>query len=185
MNHIHSLIHLNIELEGLLRVLADRQSAEVKAMLAEKFRQYSALMDDLLAVSDEPAEAPVQEAPVPDVEALAEVKMQEAEEPEVVPEIQASEKAVAQEQAIDPQPKPQPQRKAHPGSLMRSFTLNDKFRFIRDIFGGDEADFADTVALIEDMSSYKDAADYLVEDLMLNPDDENVADFLDFVARYF
>ena len=44
MTDINRLIRLNIEIEGLLRVLEERHSDDARSMLAEKFEDYAALM---------------------------------------------------------------------------------------------------------------------------------------------
>ncbi len=72
-----------------------------------------------------------------------------------------------------------------PRCLAASFTLNDKYRFIREVFGGNESDFADTLAVLDDMDSFKEAEDYIVSDLMLDSSNPDVADFLDIIASNF
>ena len=48
MTDINKLIRLNVEIEGLLRVLADRDNAGVRESLAEKFAVYTEGMEALL-----------------------------------------------------------------------------------------------------------------------------------------
>ncbi len=140
MTDINKLIALNIELEGLLRILSARNSDEAKTMLAEKFAAYAALMDNIL------------DRPVP--------------EPEEAP--------------IAP-PEPQPVQKKHGNTLAKAFTLNDKFRYTREVFAGNERDFNDTVAILADMDSFDEAREYLLGDMMLDPKAPAVAEFLELV----
>ena len=76
MTDPNSLIRLNIELEGLLRILADRDNADARALLEAKFAQYSDLMHLYLA-----QETPMQSVPAPAIEPEQPV----APEPEAVP----------------------------------------------------------------------------------------------------
>ena len=48
MTDINKLIRLNVEIEGLLRVLADRANAGVRESLTEKFAVYTEGMEALL-----------------------------------------------------------------------------------------------------------------------------------------
>lgn len=144
MTDINKLIDLNIELEGLLRVLVVRNSDEAKTMLAEKFAAYAAMMDNILA----------QPVPVP-------------------------EEAPATE-AAPPMPS-QPAPKKHGNTLAKALTLNDKFRYTREVFAGNERDFNDTVAILADMDSFDEAREYLLGDMMLDPKAPAVAEFLELV----
>lgn len=195
MTDPNSLIRLNIELEGLLRILADRDNADARALLEAKFAQYSDLMHLYLAqetplqsvtapaIEPEQPVAPDPEAvPAPEPEPIYEV----ASEPEVIVE---PEPVPVQEPIIVPEPEPepvpipepepaQPTRTAVNTRLLKAFTLNDKFRFRRELFNGDDDDFADTLSLLAHMPSYAEAADYLTNDLLWDTRNPNVEDFL-------
>ncbi len=69
--------------------------------------------------------------------------------------------------------------------LRKSFTLNDKFRFRRELFGGDDAEFSDTLDLLATMHSLSEAEEYIYDDLQWSREDENVAEFMDIVANFF
>ena len=104
---------------------------------------------------------------------MEEVKDQEAVEPQVVPEAVAAESAVASEVKHSEGPNTK---------LLKAFTLNDRFRFRRELFDGDDADFTETLKLLADMDSYAEACDYLYNDMMWDKTDPNVADFMAIVA---
>ena len=185
MADLKQLVSLNVELEGLLKVLIDRDSVEARSMLADKFRKYSALLSEFLGQSEATAEssaAPAVENIVETGEALrseagyVEVKTQEAQEPEVVDEDDAAAAAIAHEEH---------RAAARHRSIASAFTLNDKYRFIREVFDGNEQDFDDTIAVVDDMDSFREAEDYIVNDLMLDPAKPDVADFLDVLAANF
>ena len=195
MTDPNPLIRLNIELEGLLRILADRDNADARALLEAKFAQYSDLMHLYLAqetpmqsvpapaIEPEQPVAPEPEA-VPATEPVPEPIYEVASEPEVIVE---PEPVPVQEPIIVPEPEPEPIPEPEPAQptrtavntrLLKAFTLNDKFRFRRELFNGDDDDFADTLSLLAHMPSYAEAADYLTNDLLWDTRNPNVEDFL-------
>lgn len=48
MTDIDQLIQLNVELEGLLRVVRDRDSIDARNMLADKIEEYTSAMNAYL-----------------------------------------------------------------------------------------------------------------------------------------
>lgn len=69
--------------------------------------------------------------------------------------------------------------------LLKTFNLNDKFRFVRTIFGNSNDDFISTVNNISAMDSLSDVYDYLLNDRGFDIDDEEVKDFLSIVSNHF
>ena len=227
MTDINNLIHLNLELEGLLRVLAERNSIHAKSLLAQKYREYAAQLEAFLAEPSEEAARQLEET-ASNLAAEAthtEVKDQEAESAEVIDETDAAtaaiergveeapaqaaaelqeieepeqhpEPAVAPAPAVDPEPAVEqaPVHTADPiavaaaqaapiahvpnQKILKAFTLNDKFRFRRELFGGDDRAFEDTLAILADMPSYDDACDFIYNDMMLDEKNPDVADFM-------
>ncbi len=214
MTDLDRLIRLNVELEGLLKVLLDRDSIHARSLLAEKFDEYSRGLSRYLA---EGAPATADAAVLGQAQALAaeahavEVKDQEAVYPEVTDEtdaataaIEAGEEHAAEAVAEEPvvvepvaeipvapaphvvpeviEEEPVAEAAAAPEAventkLLRAFTLNDKFRFRRELFNGDIEDFADTLSLLAHMPSYAEAVDYLTNDLLWDTRNPNVEDF--------
>lgn len=79
-------------------------------------------------------------------------------------------------------------REAAPKNEMRGrlvFTLNDRFRFKRELFGNSDADFNNTLSYIASFDSYPEAEDYFLSDLQWNPKREEVKDFLEILKKYF
>lgn len=70
-------------------------------------------------------------------------------------------------------------------SLQRLFSLNDKFRFRRELFSGNDNDFTATLHRIAACDSLNDAEDYLYSDLQWDPDSEAVKAFIGVIANYF
>ena len=177
MADINHLIQLNVQLEGLLKVLLERDSIHARTALADKYRQYAAELEEFLA---EPtaagAEAATQAAQKLQQQATyTEVKDQEAQEAEDIDETDAAAAAIARGEAR------QVDRASN--TVAAAFTLNDKFRFIREVFGGNEQDFNDTVSLVAGMDSYAEAEEYITTDMMLNSDNAAVADFLEILRN--
>jgi len=160
MTNIEQLITLNVELEGLLRVLGERDSVSARSAIADKFRIYSGLLQQLL---DNTAEIDGEEKKEEDNNAAVEA-----------PE-EATEETPIQTEEIRREPNTK---------LIKAFTLNDRFRFRRELFNGNDADFTDTLTLLADMDSYDEAADYLVNDMMWEKDKPTVRDFMDILAQY-
>lgn len=188
MTDIRQLIHQSIEIEGLLKVLLDRNddlhAADVLAGRFEAFVQdMNSFIQDLRAgeSSSDPN--------------LEEVKDQEAEEPEVVPETEAATHALVEEarkeeetvaeniveQKLEPE-EVAPERREMP-PLRTALTLNDKFYFIREVFDGNEKDFNDTLEVLDGMDSYAEAEDYITGDMMLDGNAPGVRAFLDFLSK--
>ena len=65
------------------------------------------------------------------------------------------------------------------------FSLNDRFRFKRDLFAGDEEKMSRTFSDINKQTSYESAKTYLQEELNWNMEDVNVVDFLKLVEKRF
>ncbi|MDE5874942.1 MAG: hypothetical protein K2H15_04785, partial [Muribaculaceae bacterium] len=59
------------------------------------------------------------------------------------------------------------------------FTLNDRFRFKRELFGNSDEVFNKTLANVAMFDSYEEAENYFLSDLQWNADREEVKEFLD------
>lgn len=69
--------------------------------------------------------------------------------------------------------------------LRKAFTLNDKFRFRRELFNNDNDKFRETLERIERMQSNDEAVAYMTEVLGWNLDEEAPSDFAAIVANHF
>lgn len=69
--------------------------------------------------------------------------------------------------------------------LRRAFTLNDKFRYRRELFDSNDALFADTLNTLSAMQSLDEALDYLYKDMGWDPEDDNVKDFVATITNHF
>ncbi len=70
-------------------------------------------------------------------------------------------------------------------NLRKAFSLNDRFRFRRELFGNSDAAFTDTLDLVEAMRSVDEAREYFFEELEWDPDSDEVKDFMDIITKHF
>lgn len=69
--------------------------------------------------------------------------------------------------------------------LRHSISLNDSFRFSRELFGGNTDLMNRVIEQISVMSSYKTAIAFLSSKVELNEEKEAVNDFLELLKKYF
>ncbi len=159
---IDQLITLSVEIEALLRVLRDNPSPEAKDLLEEKFEQFSQLFYTHIPQFG-------------DIKVLKDLN--DLNDPNTTP--------------ADPAPAPEPIKldemlcRREAKDLTRAFTLNDKFRFTRELFDGDKTRFADALNMLMAMRSLDEARDYLAADLAIDPDSEAGADFITIITNHF
>lgn len=65
------------------------------------------------------------------------------------------------------------------------FSINEKFRFRKELFDNSDVDFNNTLALVASMDSYDEAEDYFVNEEGFDPENPVVAEFLTIIRRYF
>lgn len=162
-------------------------------------------------VEPEPeAEQPVAEPtvvepePVAEVEPVAEpVAEQPVAEPAVEPE-PVAEQPVAEpvvepepvaevESELEPEPDPDDQPLTLDEALQRdmtkdlrqAFSLNDRYRYRRELFGNSDSVMNETLNLIEAMHSFDEAEDYFYNDLQWEHDSPEVADFMVIIKNHF
>ena len=69
--------------------------------------------------------------------------------------------------------------------LRAAFSLNDTFRFRRELFGNNAAEMSDAITLVETMKSWDEAEEYFYNDLGWNKDNEDVKDFMAIIKNHF
>ena len=67
----------------------------------------------------------------------------------------------------------------------KAFSLNDRFRFRRELFGGNEEKMNKAIADLNDLSSYEESVTYLNKVLNWNIEDASVADFIKLLEKRF
>ena len=85
---------------------------------------------------------------------------------------------------VDPAPGAGRQVSTEPrGRLV--FSINDRYRFKRELFDGSDAGFNNTLALVASMENYDEAEDYFLGELQWDQKKPEVIDFLEILKKYF
>lgn len=183
--YISSLIDSVHELAGLLQL--SLSEGEIPAALPELIRQKAddvasrcAGAADMIAASN-PVPAPVQSEG--DSYFLNDEEIVEATEIDCDADTRpaASEKTAQPVQSAQ-LAKPENTSRKKPAGV---FTLNDRFLFTRELFGGRRELFDRAMVDLAGMDSYEEAEDFFLYQHGMNPDDPNVGRFLNTVARLF
>lgn len=66
-----------------------------------------------------------------------------------------------------------------------AFCLNDRFRFRRILFDGNDSEFNAVMDHVATLPSFDDAEDYFYGELGYDPEDEDVIDFMTIIRNYF
>lgn len=69
--------------------------------------------------------------------------------------------------------------------INKAFTINDKFRYRKALFGNSAAQYNEALDLISQMNSYDQAADYFLNNYGWNPEDNEVKGFLKILEHHF
>ena len=69
--------------------------------------------------------------------------------------------------------------------LRHAFSLNDRFRYRRELFGNSDSVMNETLNLVETMHSFDEAEDYFYNDLQWEHDSPEVADFMVNIKNHF
>lgn len=70
-------------------------------------------------------------------------------------------------------------------NLRKAFSLNDKFRFRRELFSNSESEMTEAINTIEAMSSVDEALDYFYNDLNWDKSSQEVKDFIEIITHHF
>lgn len=152
------LLDLTLELEGLLLVKLRRGNSapvETERLIAKKIARINALCPSSTESDDEAI--------------AATVEMEEDED--ALPSAEPG-RVVADAAPVEPTV----------NDLTRAFTLNDKFRFRRELFHNSDADLNETLDVLQAMDSLDEAEDYLYNDLAWDPENTEVKAFIALIA---
>ena len=69
--------------------------------------------------------------------------------------------------------------------LKRAFSINDRFRFERELFNGDKQAMNNAINHIESLHSFDDVMQYCSSTLGLNPENAATEEFTTIIKRYF
>ena len=151
-------------------------------------------LESVVVKEDEEGEAIVAEEKPVVIAAAAETAAAAAaeEEEEEEEEGKKEESAIVEEPVVETVVKEEEPKSAVLGEslklsagLRHAISLNDSFRFSRELFGGDTDLMNRVIEQISVMSSYKTAVAFLSSKVELNEEKEAVNDFLELLKKYF
>lgn len=123
---------------------------------------------------------------LPDEESGAMIRPEEAHSIEEVPVTEEEAPVTEEETPVTEVPDVSARTAETPvPQQVPQFCLNDRFRFRRVIFGGSEAEFNNTMEYVATLPSLTRAEDYFYGDMALDPEDPDVADFMEIIKNYF
>lgn len=203
-NDMTGLLNLAYEIEGLLMLhinRGDEASAEMTDLLVRKARQLAEgleesaapdldIVPETVVAVEKPAPAHVA-APVPEVAAEAEEPATEAEKQTADAETEEVAESARFEEAEDAGEGPavltldEKLARERATDISKAFTLNDRFRFCRELFRNSNEEFRETIEVIGTMSDMDEAEEYFYNDLCWDPEKEEVKEFMSIVAKHF
>ena len=149
-------------------------------------------LESVVVKEDEEGEAIVAEEKPVVIAAAAETAAAAAEEEEEEEEGKKEESAIVEEPVVETVVKEEEPKSAVLGEslklsagLRHAISLNDSFRFSRELFGGDTDLMNRVIEQISVMSSYKTAVAFLSSKVELNEEKEAVNDFLELLKKFF
>ena len=141
----------------------------------------------IAAAAETAAEEAAEAAAAEEEEEAAEEEEEEEEE-----EGKKEEPAIVEEPVVETVVKEEEPKSAVLGEslklsagLRHAISLNDSFRFSRELFGGNTDLMNRVIEQISVMSSYKTAVAFLSSKVELNEEKEAVNDFLELLKKYF
>ena len=148
-------------------------------------------LESVVVKEDDEGEAIVAEEKPVVIAAAAETAAA-AEEEEEEEEGKKEEPAIVEEPVVETVVKEEEPKSAVLGEslklsagLRHAISLNDSFRFSRELFGGNTDLMNRVIEQISVMSSYKTAVAFLSSKVELNEEKEAVNDFLELLKKYF
>lgn len=160
------------QLKDILKSLVERGSAPVDKL--------ELTGQDLKGQSEQP-ESSIQEVPAEN----------QRQEPSPAPESLPAPELINEPVSLptpEPEtlPAPEPLTVPQPlgGDLRKAFTINDRFRFRRELFEGDDRAMMEVITRLSEAQTFADAQAYL-DTLAWDKDNEAVGEFKEIVSTFF
>lgn len=134
-----------------------------------------------LVLDDEPTAEPTAEPDAETPNVADETEDVEAED-NIEEETEANEKASDDSEPLRLDEKLQRSRSK---DLKSAFSLNDTFRFRRELFGNSAAEMTDALHMVEAMHSFDEAEDYFYGDLGWDRESDDVKEFMAIIKNHF
>lgn len=101
-------------------------------------------------------------------------------------DVEADTEVSAETPAAAPRVAPAVTRPAKERPVARpAFSVNDRFRFRRSLFGNSDAEMGAALTALTGMDTYAEAEEFFYDELSLKPEDPTVEEFMATVRRYF
>ena len=149
-------------------------------------------LESVVVKEDEEGEAIVAEEKPVVIAAAAETAEAAAAEEEEEEEGKKEESAIVEEPVVETVVKEEEPKSVVLGEslklsagLRHAISLNDSFRFSRELFGGDTELMNRVIEQISVMGSYKTAVAFLSSKVEINEEKEAVNDFLELLKKFF
>ena len=183
----------------ILNDLHSLETAQIE-MLRKQMEAHQALIQSL--PNPVATAAPAPEEYKPEVKE-PEVKEEPVAEPVIVPEpkMEPVQEVIIEKTEIVPEQSEHPHKsvtsekqsvflsdileKKNLSDFRKAFSLNDRFRFRRELFGGNEEKMNKAITDLNDIHSYEESVTYLNNELKWNIEDEAVADFIKLLEKRF
>lgn len=181
MNDFNSAIRLSYELEGLLELAAKRGNdtpAELLNLISEKSLSLSTLISEFNIPSQQ--EHIVESNTQPEPEAIAQAT--------VLEEVEDADMSVASDDIITNETSAEsilPDSPKTLGDKHLVLTLNDKYKFKRELFNGSDDELNDTLDALTHMNNLDEVEEYLYNDLCLYEQDPTVKEFVAIIKSRF
>lgn len=138
--------------------------------VAEEETEAAPVLSIFQSVPEPESEFVEESASEPEREVTPEPKT--TSEPEVTPEPKTNQDSYKFQEYTEPR-----------GRLV--FSINDRYRFKRELFHGSDNDFNTTLSRVASMEGYDEAEDYFLNDLQWDEKSPDVIDFLEILKNYF
>ncbi|WP_163222426.1 hypothetical protein [Bacteroides sp. 214] len=150
------------ELRSLAGVLSREEDGAIRAMAKRRVSSIGQKLSTIERILDEEPEARITEEP----------EVSEIFEEVAVPFTPLSTEIVAEQLKRTPK-------------LVGSLSLNDTFRFSRELFDGDVERMNSVLGRLDEMDSFDEATYYLDTQITPQEDDEVLTEFTDIIKKYF
>lgn len=190
-NNVDTLLTHVYEIEGLLLVM-QRHQQEVPQLVIDRLKEaVNQLHNEAQLIENEPSPstpvAEVAEQPAMPITAQEPAPEPIKEEPAQAPEPVEAEETTA---PAEPQEATAPavnaaEKKHEQHDVTAAFSINDRFLFLRELFGGNSQQFNDAIGVIQRMSNIDQVQQFVTDVLQLDSSNDIVKEFIRLINLSF
>lgn len=139
----------------------------------------------------EEEEVPIVDAEIAEAEPIEEApeEAEHEEDPEEEPEVDTTDEEEEELEGATDSDEPmrldEMLQRSKSKDLKSAFSLNDTFRFRRELFSNSGAEMTDALHMVEAMHSFDEAEDYFYGDLGWDRESDDVKDFMAIIKNHF